>query len=53
MLSEQQPKVPLIDNGTLRENFHHDLEVQGHIPSKAAGGFKLPDMFVVALSLLD
>ena len=35
MLSEQQPKVPVIHNGTLPESFRHEQEDQGHVPSDA------------------
>ena len=35
MLSEQQPKVPAIDNGTRPDSFRHEQEDQGHVPSEA------------------
>jgi hypothetical protein len=58
MLSEKQPKVPMVDpDGTVRKRFRHEVESHGHIHFETACGcesvFESPDTLDEAPSLLD
>jgi hypothetical protein len=58
MLSEKQPKVPMVDpDGTVRKRFRHEVESHGRIHSETACDceslFESPDPLAEAPSLLD